>query len=218
VSQITAPSAGGPAQLEDYEPYRAWLRRIDFEVGSAEYGSQRRIVVDWALSENPDDTTTIRDWISLRLGRQQSGQVSKLRALLNALAGKPETEEVAYFNDDGGDNNGNHPLCWGYVLTGPPYNRLTEGTEVVFRGKHGKKSDGQPKFTITTYQAPKKSQPAAGSPGTEPGTGFLHRDWVASPEETELRKLEGPIFPPGVPSAAAVATATAVVDPDEIPF
>lgn len=131
-------------ELEDYEPYRAWLRAIDFQTGSAEYGSEQRLVLDWSLTDEEDDKDTIRDWLSLRLGRQQSGQVSKLRALLNALSGKEEQAEVKWFDTE--------TLEWSYDGEHAE-NKLGEGAGVLFRGKHGVKQDGTAKFTITTYQS-----------------------------------------------------------------
>jgi hypothetical protein len=143
------PSSGSTidlSSLEDDEPYKGILKQPKegwFSKGSAEYGAEDRLTVDWQLEDGDD---TIRDWISLRLGKQQNGTVSKLRMLLNALSDKPRDTEVKWFDSD--------TLEWSYEGD-KPFNKITEGMEVVFRGVHGLKQDGNRKFTIQKYQAPK---------------------------------------------------------------
>src|SRR2546421_8217465 len=106
--------------LRDYDPYRARLKKIDWGRSSEEYGAESRLELTWALLGGEDDQT-LKDWISLRLGQQQNGQVAKLRMLLNALAGRPEATEVAWFDDE--------TLEWSYDGT-VPAGQLAEGHEV----------------------------------------------------------------------------------------
>lgn len=135
--------------LEDHEAYSVTLKKIDWATSSPEYGEERRLQLDWEFETG----ATTRDWLGLRLGQQQSGQVSKLRALLNALAGKPETTEVKWFNDE--------TFEWGYTAWDPknpqPYGQLTEGLEVVIRGVNAQKKDGSTRFNIKVYQAARKA-------------------------------------------------------------
>lgn len=147
MTRIT-PNSGSTLDLtvvEDDEPYKGTLTKPKdgwLSKGAAEYGGEDRLTIDWKL----DDGESIRDWISLRLGKQQNGTVSKLRMLLNALSDKPRDTEVKWFDSES--------LEWGYE-DDKPYNKIEEGMEVVFRGVHGTKQDGTGKFTIQKYQAPK---------------------------------------------------------------
>lgn len=158
MARIT-PSSGSNIDLtivEDDTPYKGTLKMPKdgwLSKGSAEYGGEDRLTVDWDLGEGPG--TSIRDWISLRLGKQQNGTVSKLRMLLNALSDKPRDTEVKMFVSE--------TLEWGYDEAKfdadgkylNPFNKITEGMEVVFIGQHGTKKDGSGKFTIEKYSAPK---------------------------------------------------------------
>lgn len=149
MARIT-PSSGSNIDLtivEDDTPYKGTLRMPKdgwLSKGSAEYGGEDRLTVDWDLGEGPG--TSIRDWISLRLGKQQNGTVSKLRMLLNALSDKPRDTEVKWFDSQS--------LEWGYE-DDKAFNVISEGMEVVFIGQHGTKKDGSGKFTIEKYSAPK---------------------------------------------------------------
>lgn len=147
------PSSGSTLDLtvlEDDEPYRGVLKKPKdgwLSKGSAEYGGEDRLTIDWEL----EDGETVRDWISLRLGKQQNGTVSKLRMLLNALSEKPRDTEVKWFDSE--------TLEWSY--DDKPFNQIAEGMEVLFRGVKGKKQDGTDKYTIQRYAAPKaKAAPA----------------------------------------------------------
>lgn len=150
MARIT-PNQGTVANLEqlrDYEPYAVSLVETGFQDGAIEYGGEQRLTVDWQLP----DGSTLRDYIGLKLGKQKSGEVAKLRKLLNALAGRPEQEEIAWFDDES--------LEWSYDGQFPVA-RLTPGLPVIIRGKHGVKEDGTPKFGITAYQPAASSQAAA---------------------------------------------------------
>lgn len=152
MTRIT-PSSGSTLDLtvlEDDEPYKGILKKPKdgwMSPGALEYGGEDRLTIDWEL----EDKETLRDWISLRLGKQQNGTVSKLRMLLNALSDKPRDTEVKWFDSE--------TLEWGY--DDKAYNKVSEGMEVVFRGIHGTKQDGSGKFTIQKYQTVKAKAPAA---------------------------------------------------------
>lgn len=155
MARIT-PNSGSTLDLttlEDDEPYKGVLKKPKdgwFSTGAAEYGSEERLTVDWVL----EDGESIRDWISLRLGKStKTGAVSKLRMLLNALSEKPRDTEIVGFTTE--------TLEWEYEV-GKPFNKITEGMEVIFRGVKGFKADGTTeKFTIQKYQAPKAKAAAA---------------------------------------------------------
>lgn len=148
MARIT-PASGAVAvpELEDYEPYGARLAAIDFDMSSEEFGTpEKRLVVDWALADDPD--TTVRDWVGLRLGKQQSGKVSQLRAMLNAISGKAEDTEIAWFDDES--------LEWSYDGK-VAAEMLAEGQRVVLRGKVVERKAGGKRYKVTTYQAAKKA-------------------------------------------------------------
>jgi len=137
--------------LEDDEPYKGVLRKPKdgwFSQGSEQYGGEQRLTVDWELA---DGVSTVRDWISLRLGKQQNGTVAKLRQLLNALSDKPRDTKIEWFDSD--------TLEWSYDGKNAD-NKITEGLEVTFRGVSGTKQDGQPKFSIQKYASATKAKPA----------------------------------------------------------
>ena len=147
------PSSGTAVDFTGYiddEPYKGVLKKPKegwFTKGSAEYGGEDRLTVDWET----EDGDSIRDWISLRLGKQQNGTVSKLRMLLNALSDKSRDTEIKWFDSD--------TLEWSY--DDKPFNKITEGMEVVFRGVQGVKQDGNRKFTIQKYASPAKAKGAS---------------------------------------------------------
>ena len=170
MARITAPTGStiDLTQLEDHEPYKGVLKAIDWTTGSAEYGAEQRLTLDWDLG----DDTDIRDWISLRLGKLKTGGVSKLRQLLNALSGKPADTEVSFFDTE--------TLEWGYEgADGPAHNQLIVGMEVVFRGLKGKREDGTDKFSITVYQAPKR-RPVAETADAKPNHAAAAAKKIAS--------------------------------------
>lgn len=177
MARILPPAPPAPAlenpvdvnRLRNYEGYRARLADINWSRTRPEYGDEKRLVLDWELV---DLGGSVRDYLNLKLGRQQSGQVSKLRQLLNALAERSETAEIAWFNDDEGDEAGENPLCWGYEGSGVPERRLHAGIEVSVRGKLVERSDGQGRrYQVEVYESASAAPaPAAtdGHSGREP--------------------------------------------------
>lgn len=163
MARITPPVQNTDiSELKDHEPYRVSIHKLDFEPSSAEYGGENRLVVDWSFVDDPD--FTIRDWIGLRLGRQQSGQVSKLRMLLNAVAHKPKAEDISWFDDES--------LEWSYDGN-KSYAKLSEGLEVIIRGEVTEKpGDNGPKrrFRINVYSPAVDEKPVQRR-GPRPATG-----------------------------------------------
>jgi hypothetical protein len=155
MARITPPTQNTDIDLQDHEAYRARLKAIDFEESDhPQYGHQRRLIVDWEPLTM--EGFTIRDWISLRLGRQQNGQTSKLRMLLNALSQKPKAEEIAWFDDE--------TLEWSYDGEHMA-NKLTVDQEVILRGETTEKVvDGQTKrrFKIGVYSPAIDGTPTRG--------------------------------------------------------
>jgi len=154
MARITPPTQSAIADLEDYEPYKVSLKKIDWQDSSPEYGGESRMVIDWALLDQPD--VTVRDWVSLRLGRQQSGHVSKLRKILYALADKPEASDIAWFDDESYE--------WSYDGD-KAYAALSEGLPLTLIGKTvEKQTENGPKrrFAVVDYKpaAAQKSKPS----------------------------------------------------------
>ena len=177
MARITPPTQGSIPQLEDHEPYRASIANIEWDQSEhPQYGQQTRLVVDFALDNQPDQK--IRDWIALRLGRQQNGQVSKLRKLLNAIGQQPEAADIAWFDDD--------TLEWSYDGN-KPYAKLDLGLPVIIRGQTVEKpSENGPKrrFVINVYQ------PAGIAQKSEPRR--LGRPQVVKPTPSDIEDDEVP--------------------------
>lgn len=193
MARYTPPPPPAPAieepvdvnRVRNYEAYRARLTAINWNRTRPEYGNKKQLALDWEL---PDVGGEVRDFLGLSLGQQQNGGISKLRQLLNALSGQPEAAEIFWFNDDEGDERGQHPLAWGYEPNDVPYMTLEEGHEVLVRGKVVERSDGKGwRYKIEVYEsadntsvvarpaaatsvssAPSGSSPAARASGTTP--------------------------------------------------
>ena len=129
--------------LEDHDPYPATLTAIEWVTSDEKYGGEKRLQLDWALSED----VSVRDWVGLRLGKQQSGQVSKLRALINAISGKPEATEVAWFDDE--------DMTWSYDGVTAHGKLMPDVCEVIIRGTSVMRDDGTRRFSIKVYQSAK---------------------------------------------------------------
>lgn len=131
--------------FEDMEPYKVRIKAFNIaENDHPQYGKQKRLEVTWELLDDPDSAP--RDWMSLKLGKNQEGQVSKLRMLLNALGNRPKDAEIAWFDDA--------TYEWSYEPDGAPFSKISEGQEVILRGESVMKKDGSGRvFRIKTYQS-----------------------------------------------------------------
>ncbi len=149
--RISPPTgADSIVELEDDQPYKVSLAKWEYVEGAAGYGGDQRLQIDWKVGDDPDDT--VRDWLSLKLGKQQSGVVSKLRMLLNALSQRPPETEIKWFDTDSDS--------WSYDGDRED-NKLSTGYEVVIIGENKMKADGNSRsYRITKYRAPKKQSKA----------------------------------------------------------
>jgi len=143
--RITPSSRTVNVTIEPDEFYEVTLKALATSTGSAQYGGELQLQVDWEY----EDASEVRDWISLRLGKQQNGTVAKLRQLLNSIAGKPYDTEIAWFDSD--------TMEWGYEKDGDAFDKLTEGRSCLARGIRGTKEDGQPTFKVDAYRPLKKA-------------------------------------------------------------
>lgn len=202
MARIT-PSTGTAAdvsQLEDDEPYVMEITGMSFEESDhPQYGHQKRLrltlaFVDESGQANRDDT--ILDWLGLKLGQTQGGEIAKLRQLLNALAEESKETTVAWFDDD--------TLEWSYDGDLVAL-QLVEGQRVVVRGELVMKTgaDGTPvrRYRVKKYQPVKKGRPKNGSATQTP---------------------KAPVSPPTTATAVQTTRRTVAettdVDPDDIPF
>lgn len=138
--------------LRDWEPYEAELAEFSLTEGAAQYGGELRLQVSWLL----EDGTSLRDWMALRLGQRQGGGVSKLRGLLNALAGRPESDRIEWFDTD----------TWAWSYDGQhPQHHLAAGQRVILRGRKEERPDGEGlRFRVVAYQPAVRPATAAPSP------------------------------------------------------
>lgn len=150
-----------PSRVRNYEPYRARLADLYWTRSRPEYGNERQLVVDLELlAPRGASLGNARTWLSPRFGLNvKTGQVSKMTAFFNALAGQPETTVVAWFNDDEGDENGEHPMSWGYDETRTPYLSLKPGQEVTVRGKVVPRANEEGlKYSVQVFEPASASQ------------------------------------------------------------
>lgn len=159
MARITPPIGNGAfVELDDHELYEGQLVNIDWGTSSEQYGGDTRMILDWQIGEDANDT--VRDYLSLRLGKQQSGQVSKLRMLLNSLSHRKDVEEIAWFDDES--------LEWSYDGVNAE-NKLELGMTVGFRGRNVAKQDGSgDRFAINVYQPMKQKSASAGRSKPKP--------------------------------------------------
>ncbi len=196
MARITAADV---SQLEDDEPYVMEITGMSFEESDhPQFGHQKRLRVTLAFVDESGQANredTILDWLGLKLGQQQSGEIAKLRQLLNALAEEPKETTIAWFDDE--------TLEWSYDGNEAAM-QLAEGRRVVVRGELVTKVglDGTPvrRYRVKKYQPIKKNRPKSGN-----GAAQTPRAPVA-PTTTAVQ------------TARRTVAETADVDPDEIPF
>jgi hypothetical protein len=143
--------------LPDFDPLHAGLNELTLEEGN--FGTQLKLV--WRLTDEKFGDQWVWDYVSLKLGKNNSGQASKLRKLLNALMGQPEVGEV-WFDDVSFE--------YGIGEDGPVSGMLKLGeTEVILRGQNqpDKNDPTATRFRVTTYQsAGAKTEKPAAAPAT----------------------------------------------------
>lgn len=141
-------------QFEDDEPYKVRIQAVGAVTDTEYQGKKgRQLEITWSLVDDPE--TTLKDWLSLSLGKQKNGTVSKFRQFLNALAQKPKDESIKWFDDE--------ELTWSYNGT-HAHMKLEAGLEAILSGEIRDRADPTQgkKFAITKYKAPKvrKARPA----------------------------------------------------------
>lgn len=200
---IDAPTFELP-DIPDYEPTRARITEIEQTTGSEKYGNQPRLRVQFEFPDRPDEPEH-SEFMNLKLGAQRNGEVATLRKLLNAVAGRAESEPVTRFNSDSGAIY--HDAAKQVVSA-----HLRVGCELVVRGTRTATEDGGERWKIRVYQ-PLPEQKAVEPPeerrtATEPSAPPV-RPETASP---------APGAGDGAPSAGERARERAVADDDEVPF
>lgn len=158
IARITPGSAGPITKMENLEWYPARIASVARqEEDPARVDPEGKpypanLIVDFALSSDPDDT--IRAYLGFKIGQQKGGQVARLRALCNALAGKPETTPIAWFDDA--------TFQFGYA----------DGTEFMVQTAQGLHLQGKTvgdRFKVTEYRAARASG-GASAPAAKPVT------------------------------------------------
>ena len=141
MARVTPPQGGGyDGGLPDDEPIPVELLSIDV-VEDQRFDAGPRFALKWQTVDGND--IWIRDWLSVRLGKQQSGQVSKLRGLVNALHGRKATDEVAWADDETAE----------YGLDGEDTTgRIEPGIRVAVIGQNVVKDDGSTVFRVEKYR------------------------------------------------------------------
>lgn len=154
MSRITASSGYADTEFEDHEPYQGVLENYDI-VDNKYNDKRRQLMVDWKVEGVPGH---VRDWVDLTVNNRVDGSPSKLTQLLNAVSNKPPATKVE-FDDE---------TLEIFYDPATPYNKLSEGMTVVFRGQNGVGEDGNARYRIRSYQGPslkqatrQKAQPVA---------------------------------------------------------
>jgi hypothetical protein len=104
------------------------------------------LVIDLGL--DPEAPELLSVWCTLKLGMTKSGVVSKLRQLLNALAGEPEATPIASFDSD--------LFTWSYPSG--EVHELEVGNQLTVRGTNKITQAGDRRFTVDRF----RPAPAAG--------------------------------------------------------
>jgi hypothetical protein len=140
MTRTTSASDGNPNHLEEDVLYPGVLVSAKRVKSKNPAYPNDQIEVDWEMRQGAKQ----RDWlgISVRIVKA-TGQPTKLRQLLNALAEKSKEDEL-WFDAD--------TLEWGYDMDGddttPAYAVLTPGMTLTFKGDI---VDGR--YKITGYKA-----------------------------------------------------------------
>lgn len=155
------PSVGSSLpELEDDEPYVVEITEAEATKGKS--FQDPAVMVDQLkvrLQIPGDDEHSILQWLNVSFGKNRTtGRVSKFRAFLNAAAGHPEDDELAFFDTD--------DLSWGYA---DGTSHRVGSQRVTIRGVNGTSDDGYPRFTIEKFR-PAKSHGASTSQAARTAT------------------------------------------------
>lgn len=140
---ITATTRPDLPELEDDVAYVMTV--TDFRiVEGKDFDDPERpqdfLIVDLRLEPGAPEALGI--WCSLKLGQTKSGIVSKLRALLNALAGLPESTLITGFDTE--------TLEWTYP-DGTVY-ALEVGNQLTVRGSTKVTTAGERRFGVDRFR------------------------------------------------------------------
>lgn len=114
--------------LQDWRPYPARIKDIQIVEGSEQYGKKERLQIDFELQLPEGEKRTVRAWFGFSLGRSNTGEVAKLRRLLNAITKRKSSEDITWFNK--------RTLEWGITdKMSEPLSHLDIDTMVTVRGK-----------------------------------------------------------------------------------
>lgn len=165
-------------QFEDDEPYRVRIKEVGAITDTEYQGKKgRQLEIVWELAGEPD--TTLKDWLSLSLGKQRDGTISKFRQFLNAIGQQPKDTAIKWFDDE--------TLEWSYDGT-HAHLKIQEGLEAILRGEIRDRADPSQgkKFAIKKYAAPKsqrKARPADADEDDEIETRKRAKVQDVSPDE-----------------------------------
>lgn len=114
--------------LQEWRPYPAKIADMEIVTGSEQYGSKERLQIDFELQLPEGETRNVRSWFGISLGKSNTGQIAKLRRLLNAITNRKSTDEISWFNK--------RTLEWGITdNVKKPLAKLNTDTMVTVRGK-----------------------------------------------------------------------------------
>ena len=164
MARRTAPETT-PLELDDATPYTAVLVKAEYqEQTEAHPDWPDQIRFTWRVADPVGgEDQELWTWASIKLGQTKGGKVSKLRTILNALAGRKSTDPIAWL-EDGSDDA---PITWGYpgdlaVLT-------TEGEPRLRIVGHNEDTADGSKFVVDQYAAIRTTR-AATAPREETAT------------------------------------------------
>lgn len=109
--------------LKDYDKYTATLQDLEGINGSPEYGGGRRLQITWRL----EDGSTLRDFLGFKTGLTQGNEPSKMRTLLNAIAGRKPHAPIEWVDDE--------TLEFKFPENDTVW-QLSQAQNVAFRGKN----------------------------------------------------------------------------------
>ena len=155
MTRRTAPETT-PLELEDATPYNAFLMKAEYQPPNEQHPDwPDQIRFTWRVVDpNGGGDQELWTWASIKLGQTRGGKASKLRTILNALAGRKRTDPIAWL-EDGSDGK---PITWGYASgddvkvdpeSGDPHLRIV--------GHNEDAGDGSSKFVVDQYAVAAKS-------------------------------------------------------------
>lgn len=125
--------------FKDFEPYQFTLVSVAIAPPDAKFQNDS-VLFTWSYDAMPE--ITLRTYAAIKFGEHQ-GRVAKLRAISNALFGKPERARISAFDDE--------RLEVEYPGEAPK--RLAPGLKLIARGEFSTREDGSQSFTLNRFSA-----------------------------------------------------------------